>query len=216
MGHPTRKQYLVLEGRPILLHTLIVFESCPDIDEIVVVLPESDIKNFRESLLPEMNGKTPVRTVSGGRERQDSVFNGLDSLAKSTRIVVIHDGVRPMIRKNDITACIETARLKGACILGVPAYDTVKTVDKEGQVTRTLDRECIRMAQTPQAFAYDAILNAHRLAREKGFAGTDDASLLEWTGSPVAVLPGSRFNIKITTPEDLALARALMAAAYSS
>jgi len=137
------------------------------------------------------------------------VYNGLQVIDKKTTTVVIHDGVRPFIHPEKLTACIFGAKDFGACILAVPVADTLKRVNKSGIVDRTLFRENIWLAQTPQAFQYGLILKAHETARRDGYAGTDDASLVERLGKDVRIINGSKFNIKITTQEDLDVARAM-------
>ena len=158
-----------------------------------------------------MHLQTRVSLVVGGSERQASVYNGLAAVDPQTEYVAIHDGVRPLIQPEMITACLEGARQTGACILGVPLTDTLKQINAEGLIETTLSRHAMWRAQTPQAFAYDLIRDAHERARQEGVEGTDDAELLERTGHPVKVVQGSAFNLKITTPEDLKLAELIWA-----
>ncbi len=213
MGGECRKQYLSLAGKPILYYTLSAFDHCPEIEGIVLVLPETDIAFCREKILPQILLKKPLEIVHGGDQRQDSVYQGLMALdrmgAGPEDIVAIHDGVRPFVRAHEIRACVREAERGYACILALPAFDTVKMVDPEAKIAKTLSREELWLAQTPQCFPYEKIRNAHEAAREKGYIGTDDSSLLEGQGETVKVIPGSRYNIKITTPEDLPLAEAI-------
>ena len=211
MNHDIRKQYLLLAGRPILTHTLMVFEACEQIDQIVVVIPEDDFDFCQKTVINPLNLKEKICLVRGGTRRQDSVYNGLASLDPKTEIVVIHDGVRPFVTVENLSDCILAARATGACILGIPAGDTVKRVNQYGIVEATLARDEIWLAQTPQAFAYDVILKAHATARKAGYSGTDDALLVERLGIDVKVITGSPKNIKITSPEDLILAQAILA-----
>ncbi|MBU0986759.1 MAG: 2-C-methyl-D-erythritol 4-phosphate cytidylyltransferase, partial [Proteobacteria bacterium] len=140
MNHDIRKQYLLLAGRPILTHTLMVFEACEQIDQIVVVIPEDDFDFCKKTVINPLNLKEKICLVRGGTRRQDSVYNGLASLDPKTEIVVIHDGVRPFVTVENLSACILAARATGVCILGIPAGDTVKRVNQYGIVEATLAR----------------------------------------------------------------------------
>ncbi|MEW5910560.1 MAG: 2-C-methyl-D-erythritol 4-phosphate cytidylyltransferase [Thermodesulfobacteriota bacterium] len=210
MGLDRPKQYLLLDDRPVLSHTLSVFNECNEIDGIILVLPEEDFNFCRNSILDDIRIRKPLKLVSGGKERQDSVGRGLEAVEDPEGIVVIHDGVRPFIKNSEITECIRQARKTGACALGVHAQDTLKQTDPEGDVLQTLERENIWMVQTPQAFRVRIIKTAHEHAAKTGHRATDDARLVELTGHPVRMLKGSRINFKITTPEDLELARAVV------
>ncbi|MBW2198418.1 MAG: 2-C-methyl-D-erythritol 4-phosphate cytidylyltransferase [Deltaproteobacteria bacterium] len=204
-----RKQYLDLSGRPVLGHSAMTFDACSLIDEIFIVVPKDEIDYCQKNIVSLLELKTRVNLIPGGDQRQDSVYNGLQAIDKKTTTVVIHDGVRPFIHPENLTACIFGAKDFGACILAVPVADTLKRVNKSGIVDRTLFRENIWLAQTPQAFQYGLILKAHETARRDGYAGTDDASLVERLGKDVRIINGSKFNIKITTQEDLDVARAM-------
>lgn len=213
MKGPTRKQYLNLSGRPVLSYSLITFDACTLIEEIFLVVPKNDIDECQHKIISALDLKKKVHLISGGVHRQDSVYNGLLSVDKQSDIVVIHDGVRPFVRPEDLTACIRCAKKVDACILGTPASDTVKRVDKSRIIEKTLERKNIWLTQTPQAFKNDLIMEAHEAARRDGFIGTDDASLVERLGKDVKIIDGNRFNIKITVKEDLAVAHALIDAA---
>lgn len=211
MENKQRKQYLDLEGMPILNRTLMVFAAAEVIQRIVLVVPESDLTFCRDDLLGRITPAKPVQLVGGGPSRQASVYNGLSALdCEDEDLVAIHDAVRPFVAEQDLRACLRAAGEFGACILGLHAFDTVKRVGSNNQIEATLDRESLWLAQTPQVFKYRLIQNAHELALKNGLKGTDDASLLEMTGHPVRILPGSRLNMKITTPEDLPLAKAII------
>lgn len=205
-----RKQYLSLEGLPILTRTLMVFESCSAVHQIILVVPEDDLDYCRENILRPTGSAQKIVLVAGGRRRQDSVFNGLNAVDENCSIVIIHDGVRPFVRKQQLIACIDGARESGACILGVPAHETLKKTDSSSHIIRTISRDDIWLAQTPQAFRYDAILKAHERAQAEGFSATDDAILMERTGAAVKIIKGSRANIKITVKEDLEMAHWLL------
>jgi 2-C-methyl-D-erythritol 4-phosphate cytidylyltransferase len=202
-----RKQYLSLAGLPILTRTLMVFHRCDAVDEIILVVPEDDIDFCRETILKPEGLSRNIALSPGGERRQDSVFNGLKEVNPSCRIVVIHDGVRPFVQNDQITACIDGARQFGACILGVPAYETLKQVDPSDHIIRTLKRDDVWLAQTPQAFGHELIRKAHDRARIENYTATDDASLVEKLGATVKIVKGSRRNIKITDKEDLEMAR---------
>ncbi|AQV01399.2 2-C-methyl-D-erythritol 4-phosphate cytidylyltransferase [Desulfococcus multivorans] len=216
MKSDLRKQYLVFGGRSILSHTLAAFLTCPDVHRIFLVIPEADEAYCRDHILADFPDDCAiVDLVSGGVERQESVYNGLEAAMGLADIVAIHDGVRPFVQPDLITRCLAGAKAYGACVPGVPAVDTLKTVDNDITIEKTLDRRKVWCAQTPQAFRYDLIWAAHESARSAGVVETDDAALLERLGRPVRMIPGSRYNLKITTPEDLALASAVLALAAS-
>ncbi len=212
MDDNVRKQYLLLDNRPLISHTIEVFDECNIIDEIFLVVPEEDFVFCNETILNQRNFQKKVSLVPGGAERQDSVYNGLlaiDNIIDNS-IVVIHDGVRPFIRSEQLTECITCATDYDACIFGIPAYDTLKRVNSSRFIENTIERKDIWLAQTPQAFKYNLIRRAHENAIRTGISGTDDAMLVEQLGIKVRVVRGSRCNIKITTREDLLLARAMV------
>lgn len=205
-----RKQYIALDGVPIIRHTLNVFDRCQRVNPIIMVLPKADLNFCRNKILLNANLEKDVILVAGGEERQDSVYNGLKAIDSDDGIVLIHDGVRPFVKQEHLIACINGAAEFGACILGIPAFDTVKKVNATNGITQTLERDALWLAQTPQAFQVKMIKKAHETAKQEGFIATDDASVVERLGKTVKIIPGSRNNIKITDPEDLKLARALL------
>ncbi len=198
------KQYLELEGVPILVRTLGIFEKTASVDAVFLVVPAGDVDTVRRDMvLPHRLAK--VREIlSGGRERQDSVRAGIDALGPDTEIVVIHDAVRPFVTAELIEATVEGARAFGAVSLGVPVKDTVKSVEPDGWVGHTMERSKLWLTQTPQAFRRGIIQEAYRRAFAEGVYATDDASLVERIGIRVRMIPGAYENIKITTPGDLA------------
>jgi 2-C-methyl-D-erythritol 4-phosphate cytidylyltransferase len=210
MQDAMRKQYMLISDIPILGHTLLVFDACDMIDTIILVIPKGDMNYCSRTILPPLKLHKKIRLVEGGSERCDSVYNGLMTVDPETRIVVIHDGVRPFIRPDQIHDCIIEAEKSGACILGIHAFDTVKCVDHRGNIKKTIGRNNIQLAQTPQAFKRDLILKAHVKAKKEGFISNDDAQLVERLGEKVKVITGSRLNIKITDKEDLKLAAVLL------
>jgi len=212
MQDAMRKQYMLLSGIPILGHTLRVFDECDMIDEMILVIPKDDVDYCNEKIISPLKLHKKIQLIDGGIERCDSVYNGLMAVDKKTDIVVIHDGVRPFIHTDQIKKCIDEAIKSGACILGIPAHDTVKYVDASGNIIKTLERNSLQLAQTPQVFKYDIILEAHQCAKKDGFVSNDDAQLVERIGKDVRVIKGSRLNIKITEKDDLILAQALLKA----
>jgi len=210
MQVPLRKQYLSLAGLPILSRTLTVFDNCDQIDQIYLVIPADDFDFCLENVLGPLKLTRKIHLVAGGPRRQDSVYNGLLQVDPDCNIVVIHDGVRPFVPTDKLIASINGARQSGACILGLPAYDTLKQADTSDFIVATLQRDSIWLAQTPQTFRYDLIKKAHEKAIRDGYRGTDDASLVERLGEPVKIICGSRTNIKITNPEDLEIAKSLI------
>lgn len=213
MGTAQRKQFLHLGDRPILTRTLQRFDRIERIERIVVAVPPSEKAYCEQEIVAPANLKKPVVLVNGGAHRQASVFNGLQSLGDAEGIVLIHDGVRPMVTEALIETCIQGALQWEACIPAVPVVDTPKQINAEGIIVSTLVREQLRMAQTPQAFRLSLICRAHAEARRLGLKATDDASLVESMGRAVHVVDGLRENIKITTPEDLAWAEACLRSA---
>jgi len=210
MNDTTRKQYLDLAGRPILAYSVMAFDACDLIDKIFLVIPKEDIEYCRKNILSLLELKNGLDLVPGGEQRQNSVYNGLQAIDKKTDTVVIHDGVRPFIQPEQLESCILGARKFGACILGIPVSDTIKCVAKSGFIKKTLARDNIWLAQTPQAFKYELIIRAHETARRDGYTCSDDASLVERLGVDVRIISGSKNNIKITVREDLVVARAML------
>lgn len=200
-----KKPLMNIESTPILLHTLRKFEACSDVSEIYIASPPEDITAIQVIATGADLGKK-VTVVAGGKRRQDSVENCLRSIPTDTDLVAVHDAVRPFVSPALISSVIEEASRTGAAILGILSVDTVKQVDRT-KIVGTLSRERIVLAQTPQVFRYDILLQAFDKAREDGFYGTDEASLVEHLGLEVTVVPGSERNIKITKPSDLELAR---------
>lgn len=202
-GRPTNKVFCTVAGKPILAHTLSVFEACGAVDEIVVVVGEHEL-----GVAGEIAGRFGVRKVSaivrGGAQRQDSVSRGLERV--SGEIVAIHDAARPMVTCEIIERSIEGARRVGACITAVPVIDTIKSASPEGVVCGTIDRSSLYSVQTPQTFRTDLIRSAYKQACADGVYATDDAALVERVGGKVSIVAGSYDNIKITTPSDTELA----------
>ncbi|MBM3784841.1 MAG: 2-C-methyl-D-erythritol 4-phosphate cytidylyltransferase [Acidobacteria bacterium] len=202
----SRKQFLQLEGVPILLHTIRKFARCASIHEIVVALRGDDVAWVQDLLDKETLAK-PVRLVVGGESRQQSVENALTHLAEDVTLVAVHDAVRPFVDIEAIEAVVAEAASCGAAILGIVPVDTVKRVHLN-KIETTIPRERLVMAQTPQVFSTSLLKEAFAKATADSFTGTDEASLVERLESvAIHVVPGSDRNIKITKPTDLELAR---------
>ena len=209
MGTEVSKQFLPLCGKEILAHSVEKFEKAEKIRDIVLVTGEDSLQDVRE-MAQEYGWKKIVAVVAGGKERQDSVWNGLQAVSDDTDIVLIHDGVRPFVTENILNHSIKTAVEMGSCVAGVPAKDTIKVCNGENVAVATPDRSTLWQIQTPQTFQKDLIMQAYQKAKAEGFVGTDDASLAEYSGCPVNVIMGSYRNIKITTKEDLLIGEAFL------
>jgi 2-C-methyl-D-erythritol 4-phosphate cytidylyltransferase len=208
MGSKESKQYLPLQDKPILVHTLEVFEKMTMMTSVVLVVGEGDRQRCEQYVI-QYNLTKVLAVISGGNERQSSVLKGLYALPQSIDWVLIHDGVRPFVAEEHIIACLRQAQIDGAAVLAVPVKDTIKIVNSNGYIESTPNRRSLWAIQTPQAFRLEQIIAAHEMALADDFIGTDDAMLLERMGGKVAIVEGSYDNIKITTPEDLVWAEYL-------
>jgi len=194
-----------------VVRTLNVFQNCAAIDEIILVVSRDEVD--QASQLVREHGISKVAAVTpGGEVRQDSVRNGLSQVSPDSEIVAIHDAARPLVTEEIIVASIEAARAHGAAIAAVPVVDTIKTSLDGRYVSGTLDRSSLYAVQTPQTFERGLIEAAYERAAADRFVGTDDASLVERLGKPVAIVEGSYENIKVTTPPDVGTAEAVLAA----
>jgi 2-C-methyl-D-erythritol 4-phosphate cytidylyltransferase len=204
LGRP--KQLLDLLGRPVLGWCLDVIAGSSDVTDVVVVCEPDELLECETVARRSCSSKLRA-VVRGGDRRQDSVFAGLRASMPDASYVIVHDGARPFVTGEMIERCLAAARVSGASIVAVPVKDTIKQVGEGGLVTRSFPREQLWAAQTPQAFAFDALYRAYAVAEAESFVATDDAMLVEWAGtSQVAVVEGSYENVKITTPEDLIVA----------
>lgn len=209
MNAPINKQYLMINGKPILAYTLDVFENCPLISEMILVINKDEFRQCRQQVLRPYHYKK-IRLVEGGNTRQESVYKGLRAVNPKTDIVMIHDGARPIVQESVIIQSIyETLEYK-ATVVGVPAKNTIKMIDGEGFVKCTPNRDYLVEIQTPQTFEYELLKEAHEKAIEAGIEGTDDAFLVERLNYPVKIVTGHYTNIKITTPEDLIIAESII------
>jgi len=210
-----RKQLLALAGKPIVAWSLAALGDCARVDAIVISSEDDERDRFERIAREYGQGKVRA-VVAGGARRQDSVLAALRRVPPDTRFVIVHDGARPFVEVELIERCLAKAEETGAAIAAIPVTDTIKRVGDGSVIAVTPPREQLWAAQTPQAFAYSILLEAHERALQDGFLGTDDAMLVEWAGlCPVTVIEGSRDNIKITTTEDLALAEHIAARATS-
>ena len=212
MGAETPKQFLELDGMPLLLFTLRRLATCAAITEFFISTRAEDIVPLQDKVAKAGLGR-PARVVHGGDTRQQSVANALAQVDPTTEIVLVHDAVRPFVTLEQIERVIAEARTRGAAILGIPAIDTVKEVKRASLpqdvalITSTIPRERIVLAQTPQAFQYALIRDAFRAGQKDGVTASDEAGLVERLGHDVYVVQGSDRNLKITRPADMELAR---------
>ena len=210
MGTHLSKQYLEVAGRPILAHTLDLFQHHPKIHQIYIVASPDAVAFCRSEIVERFAFSKVVAVVAGGAERQTSVYLGLQACAATgDDLVLVHDGVRPLLTAECIDRLLPVAARVGACVLAVPVKDTIKEVEA-GVVQGTPDRQRLWQVQTPQAFRARLLRRAHQQAQRDGYFGTDDAALVERLGEVVAVVEGDYRNFKITTAEDLVIARALL------
>ncbi len=210
MERDMNKIFIIMENRPILAHTLEAFQECDEVDEIILVAKQEELEYLRTSFLQEYPFSKVRGIVAGGDTRQDSVYNGLMSVDPACDIVLIHDGARPFVEKRLILDSILGVIEHGACVVGVPVKDTIKVIDQEQKIRYTPQRKTLWSVQTPQSFIYEFIVDAHLRAQDESIEATDDSSLVEQLGYPVHMVMGSYSNIKITTPEDLKFAKAIL------
>lgn len=210
MGRSTKKQFLSIGSKPILAYTLDVFDSINKVDRIILVIPEGWKRYCQKKIIEKYGYKKEIELTGGGARRQDSVARGLALVSGDYEIVIIHDGVRPFVTRRMIVDSIAKARRFGACVVAVPASDTIKMAKSNGVIEKTLSREYLWRVQTPQTFRLGLIKKAYAKALKNKFYGTDDAQLVERINRPVRVISGDYRNIKITTKEDLVLAKKLL------
>lgn len=216
MESEVQKQYLLLESKPVLYYSLKRFQESI-VDEVILVVPSGEVEYCKKNIVERYGFSKVTRILEGGKERYHSVMHGL-SAVKNTDLVMIHDGARPFISKDIISRCIEGGKTHGACIAGMPVKDTIKVVDESNVIESTPQRDRLWQVQTPQCFRYDLIYSAYEKLRNKEetegsskFLITDDAMVVEFFMShKVKIVEGSYENIKITTPEDMAIAEAFL------
>ena len=207
LGGDTPKQYLPIAGIPMLLRAVRPFTCHPEVRQVVVVLPAEDAAAPPAWLAPHVgNG---LRLAAGGAQRSDSVARGLEALDADCAIALVHDAARPFVSRDVVDAVIAAARAGAGAVPAIPVADTIKQADAAGAIERTVPRERLWRAQTPQGFPRELLVRALAEARAAGIPGTDDASFVERLGAPVRLVPGDPGNVKVTTAEDLMLAEAL-------
>ena len=203
------KQFLKLQNKEVIAHTIEKLYKKENIGEIIVVVREDEAEFFKINII-EKYGYKNIKIAFGGSERQDSVYNGLKMVDENCKIVLIHDGARPFVNNETIDSAIESAKENKCVIVGVPVKDTIKVIDENNNVCDTPDRSTLWSIQTPQVFDFSLIMKAHEKAREDNYYGTDDSMLMEYFGQKVKVVEGSYNNIKITTPEDLKIGEEIL------
>ena len=207
MGTDTNKQFILIDGMPVLAHTLLQFSKAETIDSIIVVTKPESILTVSD-LVREFDISKVTEIIPGGETRQDSVNCGL-ALVDNNTLVAIHDGARPFISVDKINELVLTAVKFGAAAPGIVPKDTVKSVSADNTINDTIDRNSLRLIQTPQVFRADELKNANEQAKAEGFAGTDDCSIAERAGISIRIVEGEYTNMKVTTPEDLPTAEAI-------
>ncbi|GAQ79774.1 2-C-methyl-D-erythritol 4-phosphate cytidylyltransferase [Klebsormidium nitens] len=210
MGASMPKQYLPIRGQPIALYSLALFASLKEVGEIIVVCDPSYRQLFEDAI--QKSGRT-LQWASPGKERQDSVFNGLQEVRTSAGLVCVHDSARPLLTHEDARRVFRDGLRHGAAVLGVPVKQTIKEAKAGGFVARTLNRSLLWEMQTPQVIKPDLLRRGFEHVRREGLEVTDDVSIVEYLNAPVKITQGSYTNIKVTTPEDLLLAEKLIAEA---
>ncbi len=208
-GGSVKKQFQNLFGKPVLSYSIESFESCQLVDEIILVVSEDSISYCDREIVGKFAFKKVTRIIPGGKERRHSVERGFNSLSDKIDVVLVHDGVRPFITVRMIEEVIKEASKSGGAILAIPVKDTVKKSSPENYIERTISRESLWLAQTPQAFRYDVLKRAYEKLEDR-FIGTDESSLVERLGIQVKLVKGSELNIKITTEEDLLLGELIL------
>lgn len=206
-----QKQFLEIQGYPVLYYSLRCFQESPLIQDIILVTGEESISYCKEEIVQKYGFTKVSAVIPGGKERYDSVYAGLCE-CRDCEYVLIHDGARPFVTEEILKRGLQKVKETGACVIGMPSKDTVKLSDEEGYVKETPNRKCVWTIQTPQIFSYSLIREAHDSIRQKDMSKiTDDAMVVEQeTGAKVALAEGSYQNIKITTPEDLDIAEAFL------
>lgn len=197
------KQFIKLKDKEIIAHTIDAFYNNENIDEIIVCIKKDEESFFRKEIIEKYNFKD-IKIAYGGKERQDSIYNGLKVVDSKSKIVLIHDGARPFVSNKIIKDSISTAKEKKAVVVGVPVKDTIKIV-KNDTIKDTPNRENLWAAQTPQTFEYSLIIRAYEEAYKNNYYGTDDSMLVENIGQKVTMIMGSYNNIKVTNPEDIGI-----------
>ena len=210
MGNSIPKQFLDLCGKPVIAWTIENFQNMPEIDEILLIVDGASLAGIRNEVIDKYGFTKISQVVHGGSERQDSVYNGLIRVDDRTEVILVHDGVRPFPPHSGIRMAIDSAAEGRGGVLGIPVTDTIKKIDGDNFVSETLDRNNLISVQTPQVFQAEMLKMAFEKAKREQFKATDEAMIVENAEFPVLVFPGSKSNIKITTPEDMDFARSII------
>jgi 2-C-methyl-D-erythritol 4-phosphate cytidylyltransferase len=210
IGGAIRKQFLDLGNMPVIAHTIMKFQTAGIVNSIYLVVPPDMVEYCKSEIVERYKFTKVAEVVAGGKRRQDSVCNGLMRVNPETDIIAVHDGVRPFVTEDIIRESIIAADKYGAAVAAIPENDTVKEISDDLIIRRTLNRKFLWRIQTPQVFRMDILKEAFKRAESEGYYGTDEASLVERMGHHVRIVKGSDFNIKITTPEELVLGKAIL------
>src|SRR3990172_2349806 len=210
MLHSVPKHFIRLEDKPVLAHTLDVFERCPYVNQVLVVSRSGEENYCLKEVVEKYGYKKVLKIVIGGDRRQDSVYNGIKELDEDTDIILVHDGVRPFVSQNTLSNAIKLAMFADGVVTAVPVKDTIKDVGDDGIIRSTPDRSAMWYAQTPQVFKRRILEEAYLRAYNDKFTGTDESSLVERLGYKVKIVEGTADNIKITTKEDLLFAEVIL------
>lgn len=210
MGAPIPKQYLELFGQPIATYSLQTFASMPEVGEVVVVCEDEYRSVFEEAMKNMPDIRIPLVFAKPGKERQDSVKSGFEAIRSDAELVAIHDSARPLVTAEDSARCMAEAMLVGAAVLGVAVKPTIKEVDTDGFVVKTLQRAALVEVQTPQVIQPALLKAGFLLVGERSLEVTDDVSIIEALGKPVKITRGAYSNIKVTTPDDMSVAEGFL------
>ncbi|MCC7202932.1 MAG: 2-C-methyl-D-erythritol 4-phosphate cytidylyltransferase [Nitrospirae bacterium] len=210
MVHTVPKHFIRIENKPVLAHTLDVFEKCPEVHQVLVISRSGEEDYCLKEVVEKYGYKKVLKIVIGGDRRQDSVYSGIKELDEDTDIVVVHDGVRPFVSPGTLSEAVKLAMFADGVVTAVPVRDTIKDVGEDGIIRSTPDRSTLWNAQTPQVFKRRILEEAYLRAYNDKFSGTDESSLVERLGYRVKIMEGTPENIKITTKEDLLFAEVIL------
>ncbi|GMQ63155.1 2-C-methyl-D-erythritol 4-phosphate cytidylyltransferase [Vallitalea maricola] len=208
MKHDKSKQYIEIDGKPILAYTIDAFEKCDEIQNIILVVGKEEVDYCRKEIVEKYKFQKIIAILEGGKERQDSVYEGIKKVPEDSDIVLIHDGARPFVGAEQIKQTIDNGIRYGACVLGVKVKDTIKVVDDDNNIVDTPNRNNLWAIQTPQTFKKELITLAYQKAQNDNYCATDDSMLVEkYLDIKIKMVEGIYSNIKITTTEDLVIAK---------
>ncbi len=205
-GNLGKKQFFELNGKPVLYYSIDAFDKCKLISEIILVLPAENMDYYDSTLAKIQNFENTIKVTEGGELRQDSVYKGLNKVSKNTDVVLVHDAARPLVSLKIIEQVIQHALLSDCAICALPVNDTLKQATADLVIEKTIPRDGLWLAQTPQGFKYHLLKSAMKYANDNKISGTDESSFVEQLGIKPVIVEGSKYNLKITNPEDLKLA----------